>query len=130
MGRKRKEETVIENPTPMAEDAMNLPVEEKVEVENEVNEELVENPVENVEEAVVEEERAEEEALKEPEKNAEQIIAPIFKTVRSNTSLVNVRLEPEGEVLYTIRNGSRVACLEEKDGWTKVVGYIKSELLK
>ena len=117
MARKKKTENVVENPTPMEEDAMNLPEVDNVESEN-VEQEVVEPSVEELPTVI------------EDEKDANAIQAPIFKVISSKTSLVNLRVEPEGEVIRTVRTGSKVLVVEEKDGWSKVQGYIKSELLK
>lgn len=137
MGRRKKEVVdVVENPTPMVEDAINLPVEEEndgfvnVETEN-----LVE-PVseETQEEAPVEEALVVEEPVVEAPvvEYAPKTLAsePVFKKIQCGASLVNVRAEPDGEVLFTIRNLSKVKVEEEKDGWCRISGYVMSELVK
>ena len=137
MGRRKKEVVdVVENPTPMVEDAMNLPVEE--ENDGFVNIET-ENVVEPVSEEIQEEVPVDETpVIKEPVKEAPVIeetpktlaSEPVFKKIQCGASLVNVRAEPDGEVLFTIRNLSKVKVEEEKDGWCRISGYVMSELVK
>ena len=119
MGRKRKDVNVTENPTPMVEDAINLPVED-------VKEESTEIETENVVESSVEENEPVEEKTEEAPLASE----PVFKKIQCGASLVNVRAEPEGEVLFTIRNLSKVKFEEEKDGWVKISGYVMKDLVK
>lgn len=115
MGRRKKEVVdVVENPTPMVEDAMNLPVED-------VKEESTEIETENVVEAPVEE---------SPVTEAPVASEPVFKKIQCGASLVNVRAEPDGEVLFTIRNLSKIKVEDEKDGWVKISGYVMKELVK
>jgi hypothetical protein len=118
MGRRKKEVVdVVENPTPMVEDAMNLPVDD-------VKEESTEIETENVVEAPVEESPVEDDA---PKPVASE---PVFKKIQCGASLVNVRAEPDGEVLFTIRNLSKIKVEDEKDGWVKISGYVMKELVK
>ena len=120
MGRKKKEVVdVVENPTPMVEDAMNLPVED-------VKEESTEIETENMVEAPVEENEPVEKKTEEAPLASE----PVFKKIQCGASLVNVRAEPEGEVLFTIRNLSKVKVEEEKNGWCKISGYVMKDLVK
>lgn len=129
MGRKRKDVNVTENPTPMVEDAMNLPVDDVKEESTEIEtENVVEAPVEDapVEEAPVKENEPVEEKTEEAPLASE----PVFKKIQCGASLVNVRAEPEGEVLYTIRNLSKVRVEGEMDGWVKISGYVMADLVK
>lgn len=123
MGRRKKEVVdVVENPTPMVEDAMNLPVDDVKEESTEIEtENVVEAPVED---APVEEAPVEEDA---PKPVASE---PVFKKIQCGASLVNVRAEPDGEVLFTIRNLSKIKVDDEKDGWVKISGYVMKELVK
>lgn len=123
MGRKRKDVNVTENPTPMVEDAMNLPVED-------AKEESTEIETENVVEAPVEENEPVEEAPVEQDAPKPLASEPVFKKIQCGASLVNVRAEPEGEVLYTIRNLSKVRVEGEMDGWVKISGYVMADLVK
>ena len=130
MGRRKKTETVVENPTPMEEGAMNLSeesgaVEEKTEVSSEKVEEKVENSLEKVEDNVADAILGAENIPVVEEKKE-----PVQKVVVTTASKVNVRKVPNGDVLFMINNGSQVMVEEEKNGWSKVTGYIMTELLK
>ena len=134
MGRRKKTETVVENPTPMEEGALNLPeesgaVEEKTEVSSEKVEEKVENSLEKVEDNVADAILGAENVPVVEEKKEEKK-APVQKVVVTTASKVNVRKVPNGDVLFMINNGSQVMVEEEHDGWCKIVGYVMSELLK
>lgn len=145
MGRRKKTETVVENPTPMEEGALNQPeesgaVEEKTEDSFEKVAEKVENSLEKVAETVetpsekVEDNIADAilgaENVPVVEEKKEEKKAPVQKVVVTTASKVNVRKVPNGDVLFMINNGSQVMVEEEKDGWSKVTGYIMTELLK
>ena len=123
MGRRKKVvEEVVENPTPMVEDAMNFPVEDVKEESTEIEtENVVEAPVKDV---PVEEAPVEEDAPKPVTSE------PVFKKIQCGASLVNVRAEPDGEVLFTIRNLSKIKVEDEQDGWVKISGYVMKELVK
>jgi len=123
MGRKRKDVNVTENPTPMVEDAMNLPVDDEKEESTEIE-------TENVVESPVEENEPVEEASVEQDTPKPLTSEPVFKKIQCGASLVNVRAEPEGEVLYTIRNLSKVRVDGEMDGWVKISGYVMADLVK
>ena len=106
MGRRKKIDVVAENPTPMENDALNLPVEEKTE-------EAVEESKQEVIEPVKEDE----------------IKSPVAKRVNSPSSLVNVRESPNGEILFRLNNGQKIMVEDEKDGWSKITAYIMTELV-
>ena len=129
MGRKRKDVNVTENPTPMVEDAVNLPVDDVKDESTEIEtENVVEAPVEDapVEEAPVEENEPVEEKTEEAPLASE----PVFKRIQCPVSLVNVRDKPDGEVMFIIRNNSKVIFEGEKDGWVKISGYVMADLVK
>ena len=135
MGR-RKKEVVVETPVEMTEEAMNAPVKEENDGFVNVETENVVEPVseETQEEAPVEEAPVVEEPVEEapvvdetPKALASE---PVFKKIQCGASLVNVRAEPDGEVLFTIRNLSKVKVEEEKDGWCKISGFVMAELVK
>lgn len=110
MGR-RKKEFEPETPVVMNEDAMNIPF------SDETIEEEVDEIKPSIDEPIV--------AEIEP-KSAK--ITP--KKIDCTASRVNVRSNPEGDILYTIPNLSKVLVEEEKDGWCKIVGYVMSELVR
>ena len=144
MGRRKKTETVVENPTPMEEGAVNQPeessAEEKTEdslpkVSDDVQNSLekvsndVQNSLEKVEDNIADVILGAENVPVVEEKKEEKK-APVPKVVVTTASKVNVRKVPNGDVLFMINNGSQVMVEEEKDGWSKVTGYIMTELLK
>ena len=120
MGRRKKEITP-EKPVEMINDAMNIPVEE-------ANEPVL--PSEDPVEALIVD--AEAPSIEEPiSATIEPIeikIAP--KKISCTASRVNVREKPDGDVLYTIPNLSKVMVEKEENGWCKIVGYVMSELVK
>ena len=115
MGRKKNSELENEAVTPMEEGAINPPVEEEVASET----------VEEKKEDVVEEKKE----VKEEKKESKKASYPVIKKVSSPTTLVNFRKEPEGEIFFTVRNSSKVTVVAEKDGWSKIEAYVKTELL-
>lgn len=64
---------------------------------------------------------------KKDENSGEDIFS--VKHINCGTK-VYVREKPEGEILCIIPDKTKVIIEEEADGWSRVVGYIKSELLK
>ena len=142
MGRRKREE-VIETVEPMVEDAMNAPeeavaeesraedlsldtnqvhetVEPLVELDNSDIAPLIDAsvPVELANEPIVAELRA------EPKKEV------VEKTISTSASRVNVRKCADGDVLFTVANGSKVLVEDEHDGWSKITGYVMTSLLK
>lgn len=115
MGRKKKTD-IVETVEPMKEDAMNLPESERVSADNG----LINAKQENM--AFFED--------REPANIVEKTPEVVEKVISTSASKVNVRNAPNGEVLFTVNNGSKVLVEEEKDGWCKVTGYIMSGLLK
>ena len=128
MGR-RKKEFVEEKPVAMVENAMNEPVEEEIKDTVEPQTENVVVDVPTVEVPVAEEVK-EAEITESPKAENE----PVFKKIQCSASLVNVRDNPNGDVLFTVRNLSRIRVENEVevDGvkWTKISGYVMSELVK
>lgn len=107
MGRRKKTD-IVENPTPMMKEDINAPV---VSDETEVAESLQdEEPVQE----------------KTP---MEEKPAPVAKRLKSNSTLINVRESPNGEVLFRLNRGQKVMVEEEKDGWTKICAYVMTELV-
>lgn len=101
MGRRKKTD-IVENPTPMREEEMNAPVvSDETEIAEPIQEEtpVVEKP------------------------------APVAKRLKSNSTLINVRESPNGEVLFRLNRGQKVIVEEEKDGWTKICAYVMTELV-
>lgn len=129
MGR-RKKEIIEEKPVEMVENAMNEPVqtEDLVEsVSEEVTEEVptVEVPVvDDFVEAEITEAPVEDITSSNIEKE------PVFKKIQCGASLVNVREKPDGDVLFTIRNLSKVRVEGEENGWVKISGYVMADLVK
>ena len=115
MGRKKKEivEEFAENIKPLEEDALNLPVsdDETVPVDSFSADSVVsdlivtENPSEILE------------------------VNPVMKKIHCSASAVNVRACAEGEILFTIKNLSKILVEDEKDGWVKITGYVKADLV-
>lgn len=107
MGRRKKTD-IVENPTPMKEENMNIPV---VSDETEVAEPMqVDKPVQE-------------------ETPMEEKPAPVAKRLKSSSTLINVRESPNGEVLFRLNRGQKVMVEEEKDGWTKICAYVMTELI-
>lgn len=136
MGRRKKVVDVVETPTEMNEDAMNAPVEEEINdfVEPQTENRIVfDNKVESVVEDVpninvpVVEENEEEYVEEAPKPLASE---PVFKKIQCSASLVNVREKPDGDVMFTIRNLSKVRVEGEENGWVKISGYVMKELVK
>lgn len=129
MGR-RKKEIIEEKPVEMVENAMNEPVqtEDLVEsVSEEVSEEAptVEVPVvDDFVEAEITEAPVEDTTPANMEKE------PVFKKIQCGASLVNVREKPDGDVMFTIRNLSKVRVDGEENGWVKISGYVMADLVK
>ena len=107
MGRRKKTD-IVENPTPIMEKDMNTPV---VSDETEVAEPM------KVDEPIQEETPTEEKPV------------PVAKRLKSNSTLINVRESPNGEVLFRLNRGQKVMVEEEKDGWTKICAYVMTELV-
>lgn len=133
MGRRKKVVDVVETPTEMKEDAMNAPVEEEI---KDFVEPQTENVVEDVPTVEVPVEKEEEVPYIEPQVSDVKpaVSEPVFKKIQCGASLVNVRAEANGEVLYTIRNLSKIRVEDEVevDGvkWFKISGYVMGELVK
>lgn len=107
MGRRKKEEAILEAPVEMKEDAINLP--------------------ENSDEKSAEKIASDAEAStfdSEPQNKY-----PIFKKIKSPSSAVNVRACANGEILFTIKNNSKIIVENEEDGWCKISGYVMAELV-
>ena len=104
MGRRKKEEIINENPMPMAEDAMNPPIETEKSVE------------------------------KSSEKTTVAPKASTFKRVDSSSARVNCRKEPNGDIMFAIDRNKIVKVVDEieVDGklWSRIEGYMMSEFLK
>lgn len=118
MGRRKKSNEVVENPVEMKEDALNLPVDEVAE-ESGVEEEIVKNePVEETAPEII------------PEPTLEILPSePKKMRIHSNTNLVNVRDNPDGEVLFRLQNGSPILVEEEHGKWVKVCGWVMKDLV-
>lgn len=116
MSRKKKSE-IVEEITPMKDGDMNEPI---IDTTEEVTEKI-EPVVEKVKEEVKEEVK--------PVAKAEPKKEPVFKKIVCPASAINVRDGAEGNILFTIKNYSKVMVEDEADGWTKIVGYVKSELV-
>lgn len=101
MPRKKNSENVNEVVKPMKDDAFNPPVED------------IKTPIED-------EKKVEK---KISEKKGKKIIS-------SSANLINVRTNPNGEVLFRLKTGTPVIVEEEKDGWCKIVGYVMTEFVK
>lgn len=109
MGRRKKTE-IVEQVVPMSDEALNAPVEEtkNVKTEDVQNNEPITEPV---------------------IARQEEIKNPVLKRVKSPSSLVNVRQSPNGEILFRLNNGAKIMVEEEKDGWSKITGYIMTDLV-
>ena len=92
-------------------------------------EEIIENPVEMKEDAMNPPIQAE----LVGEKNEEPVVeknSPVFKKVSCNANYVNVRDGENGQVMFTIKNNSKIIVESEANGWCKISGYVMSELVK
>lgn len=110
MPRKKKSEIVVEEVIePMKEDAMNPPV------DNAENEKSVES----------------ENHLENNSENSPSSLSsePVKMRIRSSSNLVNVRQEPNGEVLFRLQNGSPILVEPFDDKWVKISGYVMKELI-
>ena len=101
MGRRKKTD-IVENSTPMKEEDINTPV---ISDETEVAEPIQE------------------------ETPTEEKPVLVAKRLKSNSTLINVRESPNGEVLFRLNRGQKVMVEEEKDGWTKICAYVMTELV-
>lgn len=117
---RRKNVDIVETINPLDVDALNPPIElQDNVVEEQVNH--IENVVDEIKnDAVIVSKTSIDDSPKKSK-------LP-YKYVSSSTD-VNLRAEPEGQIIRTIKRGSKVYVESEKDGWTKVYGYIKSVLL-
>lgn len=52
------------------------------------------------------------------------------KRISKAHSRVNIRDGAEGNVMFALSSGVKVLVEEEKDGWSKIVGYVRSDLLE
>ena len=92
-------------------------------------EEIIENPAEMKEDALnlpISDEIS-------PELSVEKVpdkISPVIKKVSCSASAVNVRDAENGNVMFTIKNNSKVIVEKEENGWCKISGYVMSELVK
>ena len=129
MGRKKKEvvEEVKENIKPMEDDALNLPFDD-VDAPVEVSDNLVvdEAPVEVAETSA---DFSDNLVINENPVNVKND-APVMKKIQCSASAVNVRACADGEVLFTVKNLSKVLVEDEKDGWSKITGYVMTDLIK
>lgn len=130
MGRRKKVVDVVETPTEMKENAMNAPVEEEIKDFVEPQTEEVVDDVLTVDVPVEEDVEPVQEVVEEKVEEKPLASDPVFKKIQCGASLVNCRAVPDGEVLFTIRNLSKVRVEDEKDGWCKISGYVMSELVK
>lgn len=110
MPRKKKSEEIVETVEPMKDDAMNPPVENPS-----VNEKNVD--FENL-----------------SEKNDENSPSSLSsfaskKIIRTSANFVNIRQEPNGEILFKIPNGSHILVEEDCGEWLKVTGYVMKSLV-
>ena len=56
-------------------------------------------------------------------------VKPVEKIINCNASLINVRDGEEGNVLYTLKNKTKILVESEQNGWAKIIGYVKSDLI-
>ena len=54
----------------------------------------------------------------------------VFKRVNCPTAFANVRDGENGEVMFTVKTNSKVIVENEANGWSKISGYIMTELLQ
>lgn len=132
---KKKKSEIAEEITTMKDGDMNEPITNEIKEIKENTESFAEDDVidSEVEEDVKPEEKEDikpmvKEEVKpvikeEPRKD------PVFKKIVCPASAINVRDGAEGNILFTIKNYSKVMVESEADGWTKIVGYVKSELV-
>ena len=115
MARKKKTvDDVNEVIEPMKDDAMNPPVEE--------------DRTEEV--GVVDDAINENEEVVDPRNDPIKISSePKKMRIKSTSSLVNVRENPDGEILFRIQNGTPIIVTEEVEGWCKIEGWVMKALV-
>lgn len=114
MARKKKTfDDVNEVIEPMKDDAMNPPEEDRAEDVG-----VVDDAIKEKEEVV--------DPINDPIKVSSE---PKKMRIKSTSSLVNVRENPDGEILFRIQNGTPIIVTEEVDGWCKIEGWVMKALV-
>ena len=154
MGRKKKSD-FVDAVEPMKDNTMNLPCEnadevsekvsenvdtEKVDVVESMKDNTLNPPSENFNEVSekvsknVDTEKVH--VVQEPvkEKIDEITLEPLTSVPRkmkinSSSTFVNIRENPDGEVMFFLKNNTPILVEEEHDGWCKVSGWVMSALV-
>lgn len=110
MPRKKKSEEIVETVEPMKDDAMNPPVENPSYDEKNVDSENL--------------------SKKNDEITPSRLSSAISKKIiRTSANYVNIRQEPNGEILFKIPNGSPILVEEDCGDWFKITGFVMKSLV-